>query len=185
MSKLIVSEWMSLDGVFDAETMGEWWAPYESEERAALIQDAIRSAGAFLFGKRTYEMLAPYWSAFKNDEMGVAAKLNSAPKYVVSSTLASGSWNNTTIVKHDAGKEIARLKQVTEKDLLLMGSAKLVQSLMEDGVIDEYQFLITPIVAGKGRRLFGAGPGTTRLTLATSKALRSGVIAVTYKPTAI
>jgi dihydrofolate reductase len=183
MAKLIVSEWMSLDGVFDAETMGEWWAPYDSEERAARIQDTIGSAGAFVLGRQTYEMLAPYWSAFENDEMGVAKKLNGAPKYVVSSSLQSGSWNNTTIIKGEAGKELAKLKQQAGKDLLLMGSATLAHSLMKDGLIDEYQLLVTPIVMGRGRRFFEPGGGV-KLTLTTSKALSSGVIALTYRPVA-
>jgi dihydrofolate reductase len=183
MGKLIVSEWMSLDGVFDAETMGDWWAPYESEERAARIQDAIGSAGAFVLGRQTYEMLAPYWSAFENDEMGVARKLNSAPKYVVSSSLQSGSWNNTTIIKGDAGKELTRLKQQAGQDLLLMGSAKLAHSLIDHGLIDEYQFLVTPMVMGRGRRFFEPGGGV-KLRLASSKAFSSGVMALTYVPAA-
>jgi dihydrofolate reductase len=97
MRKLIVSEWLSLDGVFDAETMGQWWFPYDSEQRVAHIQGVIGAAAGFVLGRRTYEMLAPYWSTMKNNEMGVAANLNGAPKYLVSSTLETGSWNNTTI----------------------------------------------------------------------------------------
>jgi dihydrofolate reductase len=182
MRKMIISEWMSLDGVFDAETMGEWWGPYDSDERAAHIQHEIGSAGAFVLGRRTYEMLAPYWSAMTNNEMGVAGNLNGAPKYVISSTLETASWNNTTIIKHDAPNEIEKLKQQAGGDLLVMGSAKLVHSLMGKSLIDGYRFLITPIVAGRGRRFFEEGAGTKKLTLTSSKTFKSGVVALSYAP---
>src|SRR4051812_41042620 len=154
MRKLIVSEWMSLDGVFDAEAMGQWWAPYDSDERAAHIQGEVGTAGGFVLGRRTYEMLAPYWSAMKNNEMGVAGNLNAAPKYVVSSTLQAGSWNNTTIIESNATKALELLKQQPGPDLLVMGSSTLVRSLAAENVIDEYRLLITPVVVGRGRRFF-------------------------------
>jgi dihydrofolate reductase len=182
MRKMIVSEWMSLDGVFDAETMGDWWGPYDSDERVAHIQQEIGSAGGFVLGRRTYEMLAPYWSAMKNNEMGVAGNLNGAPKYVISSTLETGSWNNTTIIRRNAPAEIAKLKQQTGGQLLVMGSAKLVHSLAGQGLIDEYRFLITPVVAGRGRRFFDEGARTTKLAAANARTFKSGVLAVSYTP---
>jgi len=184
MRKLIVTEWMSLDGVFDAETMGDWWGPYDSDERAAHIQHEIGSAGGFVLGRRTYEMLAPYWSAMKNNEMGVAGNLNGAPKYVISSTLETASWNNTTIIKRDAPKEIAKLKQQAGGQLLVMGSAKLVHSLAGEGLVDEYRFLITPVVVGHGRRFFDDGARTTKLTPTSARTFKSGVLAVSYTPVA-
>ncbi|MFL5305982.1 MAG: dihydrofolate reductase family protein [Polyangia bacterium] len=184
MRKLIVSEWMSLDGVFDAQAMGDWWGPYDSDERAAHIQGEIGSAGAFVLGRRTYEMLAPYWSAMQNNEMGVAANLNGAPKYVVSSTLETASWNNTTIIKRDVSKELEKLKQQAGGPLLVMGSAELVRSLSGDSLIDEYRFLVTPVVMGRGRRFFDDQTGTTKLTLTNSKTLKSGVLALSYTPAA-
>lgn len=180
MRKLIVSEWMSLDGVFDAEAMGQWWAPYDSDERAAHIQAEIGSAGAFVLGRRTYEMLAPYWSAMQNNEMGVAGHLNGAPKYVVSSTLEAASWNNTTIIKRDVSKALENLKQQAGGPLLVMGSAELVHGLMGGSLIDEYRFLVTPIVMGRGRRFFGDQTGTTKLTLTKSKTFKTGVLALSY-----
>src|SRR5450432_1450754 len=93
MRKLIVSAWMTLDGVFDADSMDVWWNPYNSEERAAYISASIGGSGALLFGRTTYEMLASYWPNQKNDDMGPASKLNSVPKYVVSSTLKKADWN--------------------------------------------------------------------------------------------
>jgi dihydrofolate reductase len=91
MRKIVVSAWVTLDGVFDADTMEQWFNPYDSNERQAYIKAGILACDAILLGRVTYEMLAPYWSALKNNEMGVADKLNSVPKYVVSSTLKK-SW---------------------------------------------------------------------------------------------
>ena len=181
MNKLSVMTWMSLDGVFDAELMAQWWAPYDSAERAALIQEAIGGADAFVFGRHTYEMLGAYWSAMKNNEMGVADKLNGAPKYVASATLESGSWNNTTIVKNAVAQELAKLKQQVG-NLLVMGSAKLVQSLMGEGVVDEYRFLITPVIVGRGKRFLDGGTATNSLSLTSTKALPCGVLALQYQP---
>src|SRR2546423_2642511 len=124
MKRMIVSEWMSFDGVFDAETMGDWWGPYDSDERAAHIQEQIGSAGGFVLGRRTYEMLAPYWSAMKNNEMGVAGDLNGAPKDVISSTPETASWDNTTIIKRDASKENEKLKRQSGGQPLVMGGAE-------------------------------------------------------------
>src|SRR5450432_643425 len=106
MRKLVVSAWVTLDGVFDADTMNQWFIPYDSEERQAYIRDGILASDAILFGRKTYEMLEPYWSALKNNEMGVADKLNSVPKFVVSSSLKKAAWNNSTIIKEKVVEEI-------------------------------------------------------------------------------
>jgi dihydrofolate reductase len=181
MSKLSVMAWMSLDGVFDAELMGQWWAPYDSPERAALIQETIGGADAFVFGRHTYEMLGVYWSAMKNNEMGVADKLNGAKKFVASTTLESGSWNNTIVIKSGVAQELARLKQQVG-NLLVMGSAKLVQSLMGEGVIDEYRFLVTPMIVGRGKRFLDGGIVPGGLSLTSTKTLTGGVLALQYRP---
>lgn len=180
MRKLIVSEWMTLDGVFDADTMAEWWNPYASEEREAFVQKRIAGAGAFVLGRTTYEMLAAFWSTKKKNEMGVADKLNSAPKFVVSSTMTKGEWNNTTIVKGDVIQEITKLKQEAEKDLLIMGSATLVHALMAEGLIDECWFLVQPIIMGRGKRVFKDGAPPSRLKLVETKTLGLGVVSFNY-----
>jgi dihydrofolate reductase len=181
MRKLLVSEWMTLDCVFDADTMAEWWNPYTSPEREAYVQERIAAAGAFVLGRKTYEMLAPYWSAMKNNEMGVAAKLNSAPKYVVSSTLKAGEWNNTTVIKGGVVEEITKLKNEAGKDLLIMGSATLLQSLMAADLIDEYWFLVQPIVMGRGKRVFKDSAGPSRLKLVRTTTLGLGVVGLCYR----
>lgn len=181
MKKLIVSEWMSLDGVFDADTMGTWWTPYDSDDRRAYVQETIAMAGGFVLGKTTYEMLAQYWSAKTNNEEGVADKLNSAPKYVVSSTLKKGHWNNSTIIEANVVEAITELKQQPGKDLLVMGSAMLVHSLMLEDLIDEYWFLVQPIMTGKGRQLFKGVGAPCQLELVKATTLSRGVLALCYQ----
>jgi dihydrofolate reductase len=126
-------------------------------------------------------MLGAYWSAMKNNEMGVADKLNGAPKYVASATLESGSWNNTTVIKSGVAQELARLKHQVG-NLLVMGSAKLVQSLMGAGVVDEYRFLVTPVIVSRGKRFFDGGTATNSLSLTSTKTLTGGVLALEYQP---
>jgi dihydrofolate reductase len=184
MSKIIVSEWMSLDGVFDGSTMGQWFAPFDSKERQAYIQQGIASCDAFLMGRNTYQMLAPYWSTLKNNEMGVAAKLNSAPKFVVSTTLKTADWNNSTIIGDNAIEEIKKLKQQGEGEIRTEGSGTLVRSLMEAGLVDEYRFLVHPIIAGTGKRFFMDGIGSGNLKLVKTQTLEHGVTLLCYQPAA-
>src|SRR6187200_1426658 len=99
MRKLISTAWVSLDGVFDADTMDEWFLPFMSEEKQNSIRDLILASGAMVMGRTTYEMLAPYWSAKTNNEEGFADHLNSMPKYIVSTTLKDPTWNNSRLIK--------------------------------------------------------------------------------------
>lgn len=181
MRKLIVSEWITLDGVFDAEKMGEWFMPYDSKARQAYIQDCHRTCDAILFGRKTYEMLAPYWSAMKNNEDGVADKLNSVPKYVVSSTLENADWNNTTIIKGNIPEEISKLKQQPGNEIMVEGSAELVQLLTETGLVDEYRFMVHPVIMGSGKRLFRDGMHAAGLKFIKAQPLDSGVIVLYYQ----
>ncbi len=179
--KLIVSAWTTLDGVFDADTMGEWFMPYDSLSRQNYIREGILACDALLLGRKTYEMLAAYWSPLKNNEMGVAAKLNSVAKYVVSSTLKKADWNNSTIIGKDIIEEIAQLKQHPGNEIQIEGSAILVQSLMEADLIDEYRLLVHPVIMGKGKRFFKEGMNT-RLKLIKTQTLEAGVILLCYEP---
>ena len=111
MRKIVVKEWMSLDGVFDADNMDRWWMPYNSAERQEYIVDAMKGCDAYLLGRKTYEMLAPYWSAQKNDDNGPATWLNCVRKYVVSSSLKEAEWNNTTVIRGNVVEAIAELKR--------------------------------------------------------------------------
>jgi dihydrofolate reductase len=181
MRRLIVSEWMSLDGVFDADTMGTWFNPFETEERGQHIKQGIDAAGTLLFGRVTYEMLSAYWPNLKNNEMGVADRMNNLPKVVVSKTLKSAAWNNSTIVAGNVAESIATLKRQPGQDILVFGSAKLVQSLLPLNLVDEIRLLVHPVVMGRGKRVFGEGSPTTPLELAQSVPLGAGVVALSYR----
>jgi dihydrofolate reductase len=178
---LVVSEWVTVDGVFDADSMKEWFEPYESHDRQEYIKENVLTSDAFLVGRVTYEMLAAYWPNQKNNEMGVADRLNSAPKYVVSSTLKKAEWNNSTIINEDVVAEITKLKQQPGQDILVFGSATLLQSLMEADLVDEYRFLVHPIIMGSGKRFFRDEMVATKLKLVKTKTLNSGVILDCYQ----
>lgn len=182
MRKLIVSEWITLDGVFDAEKMGEWFVPFNGDDKKAYIQDCHNTCDGILFGRKTYEMLAPYWSSMKNNEDGVADKLNSVPKYVVSSTLEKADWNNSTIIKGNIIEEIEKIKQQPGKEIMVEGSAKLVKLLAEADLVDEYRFLVHPVILGSGKRLFTDGMKTAGLKLVKTQPLDAGVIVLYYQP---
>ena len=129
MGKLMVFEWMSLDGVFDADLMDEWWEPYDSAERQQSIQGVYLDTTAFLMGRRTYEMLAPHWSSMADDEMGgVAGKLNNTPKFVVCGNALEASWQNSTVVPggKDVQRAIAQIKD-DHGETAVIGSAALVE----------------------------------------------------------
>ncbi len=181
MKKLIVKEWITLDGVFDANSMGEWNAPYHSDSRARCIIEDILGADAFLYGRTTYEMLAPYWSALKNNEMGVADKLNSAPKYVVSTTLEKADWNNSTVISSNVIEEVKKLKEQQGSYILLDGSATLAHSLIEAGLVDEYRFLVHPVIMGSGKKFFRADFPVSKLKLVHSEQLDLGVVQLIYE----
>jgi dihydrofolate reductase len=181
MRKIIVSEWVTADGVFDADSMDVWFNPYHSDERAAYIKETIHGSDALLLGGVTYEMLASYWPHQKNDDMGPASKLNSMPKYIVSSKPLKAEWNNSTIIKENVVEAITKLKREPGQDFLITGSATLVQSLMETDLIDEYHFLVHPIIMGSGKRFF-KGMHTTKLKLVKTKTFSLGVILLCYQP---
>jgi dihydrofolate reductase len=185
MRKLVVSEWVTLDGVFDANTMKEWFMPFDSEARRKHIKVGVMAADTFLLGKVTYKMLASYWAPLANDaEEGLAGELNNTAKIVVSSKLKKADWNNSSIIKDKVVKQISKLKQQAGKEILIMGSATLVQSLMKAKLIDEFRFLVHPVIMGRGKPFFRDGMRTKGLELAGTKVLDLGVMSLTYKPIA-
>src|SRR5689334_20211670 len=111
MRKLVASAWMTLDGVFDASLMPQWFFPFDSKSRQAAIRESVMGSDAMLMGRVTYEMLMPYWSALADGEMdGVAGKLNHSPKYVVLAGLGSAAWAHTTIIREKVEETVSRLK---------------------------------------------------------------------------
>lgn len=179
MGKVIVYEYMTLDGVVEAPE--KWQFPYLSDDVAEIIKTQILDADAILLGRVTYAIFAASWPSRTNNEFGVADKLNSTPKLVVSSTLEKVEWNNSTLIKEHVAKEIARLKQQPGGNIVTIGSAELVHTLMRHDLIDEYRLLVHPIVLGNGKRLFPDGVNLA-LRLVETKAFSSGVVLLRYQP---
>lgn len=180
MRKLWVKAWMTLDGVFDADTMDYWWHPYNSAERGQYIVEEYSKGDVYLLGRTTYEMLWPGWSTQTTGD-GPGPILNRMKKYVVSTTLETAPWKESTIIRGNVVEAISKLKQQPGKDIIIDGSASLVQSLMGTDLIDEYRFLVLPFIVGRGRRFFPDGTPQTKLRLVESKMLSFGALALTYR----
>lgn len=181
MRKLIVTEWVSLDGIFDANYMPQWWMPFDSAERQQYIQDTINNSNMMLYGRTTYEMLYPYWSSFAHNEQGVADKLNQGKKYLVSSTLQDAPWNNTEILRGDFIKEIADIKKSSGEYILMQGSSTLLKPLLEAGLVDELKLLVNPAIVGEGKKLFST-PVNCAMELLHSQQFEKNVLQLTYRP---
>jgi dihydrofolate reductase len=179
MRKIVIGEFVSLDGVM--ETPETWQFPFQTEEMGEITERQIRDADAFLLGRVTYEGFAEYWPTQTHNEFGVADKLNSAPKYVVSTTLQKADWNNSTQIKSNVVEEIRKLKQQPGTMIGIIGSATLVHSLLDADLIDEIQMLVHPLVLGKGVRLFADGSHPANMKLADSKILPNGVVFLSYQ----
>jgi dihydrofolate reductase len=182
MRRIVVSESVTVDGFFDAETMGQWAQPYASDERDELVRETVLASDALLLGRKTYDLQAWYWPSQKNDKYGIADKKNSMPKHVVSSTPLQAQWNNSRVITENVVEEVGKLKQQPGQDILIEGSATLVESLARAGLIDEYRLLVHPAIMGSGKRFFKDGSGPTNLKLVESKPLRSGVVLLRYEP---
>ncbi|HTX31285.1 MAG TPA: dihydrofolate reductase family protein [Solirubrobacteraceae bacterium] len=182
MSKLVVSQFVTVDGVFEdpgggeASPYGGWAFQFERGPDGDKFKvDEVMAAGALLLGRVTYEGFAAAWPQMDADPFG--QKMNGMPKYVVSSTLRDPEWNNTSVIDLD---RIPALKDEVEGDLLLNGSGQLTRALAERGLIDEYRLMVYPIVLGQGRRLFD-GLGMSRpLRLVASRPAGETVI-LTYQ----
>lgn len=178
MRKIVVSEFLSADGVMEAPDT--WQFPFQTEEMGAITERQTRDTDAFLLGRVTYEIFAGFWPAMTHNEFGVADKWNSAPKYVVSKTLQKADWHNSTLIASNAIEEIRKLKQQSGGKIAIVGSATLVHSLLDAGLIDEIEVLVHPLVLGKGVRLFADGYHAP-LKLADSKILSNGVVYLSYQ----
>jgi dihydrofolate reductase len=180
MRKLIITQWVSLDGIFDASSMNKWWLPFDSESRQKYIRDTINDCEIMLYGRTTYEMLYPYWSSFKHNEQGVADKLNKGKKYVVSSKLKQASWENSTIIHNNLIEEVKKIKTEEGGYILVQGSSSLVKPLMEAGLVDELKLLINPAVVGSGARPFLDNIDCD-LHLSDLKQFEKNVVLLTYQ----
>ncbi|HVQ60150.1 MAG TPA: dihydrofolate reductase family protein [Solirubrobacterales bacterium] len=187
MGRIVVTEFISLDGVVEGPGGGEdyrhvgWTFDIErGEEGGKFKLDELVEAEAQLLGRVTYEGFAAAWPG-RSDEAGFAEKMNSMPKYVVSTTLEQAEWNNTTILSGDLAEDIARIKDEIDGVILIAGSPTLVQALIERDLVDELRLMVFPVLLGSGKRLFAGHEDKNRLRLADSKVVGDGVLVLTYE----
>lgn len=187
MGRIVATEFISLDGVVEdpggSENFkhGGWTFEIDrGDEGNKFKLDELSEADAQLLGRVTYEGFAEAWPE-RDDEAGFAEKMNSMPKYVVSSTLESADWNNSTILNGDFAEEIGKLKQEVDGVILIAGSVQLVQGLIEHDLLDELRLMVFPVALGSGRRLFGETDDKKRLKLTDTKTVGDGVVVLTYE----
>jgi dihydrofolate reductase len=186
MGKIVVTEFVSLDGVMQAPGGGEdyehaGWTfeiPRGDEGDKFKLDEAFASE-ALLLGRTTYEGFAAAWPSMQGE---FADKFNGMPKYVVSSTLTEPTWNNTTVLGGELVEEVTKLKQAVAGEITVHGSAQLAQGLLEHGLVDELRLMVFPVVLGSGKRLFGSTSDKQRLRLTDSQVVGDGVAILTYVP---
>jgi dihydrofolate reductase len=193
--RVIVSEFLTLDGVMQAPggpdedrsggfEYGGWIMPLFDEAMGRAVSEGMAATGGLLLGRRTYEIFAAYWpTAAAPEDEPLADTMNKLPKYVVSTTLDEPlEWNNSTLIKGDVAEKIAKLKGEPGKDLQVIGSGDLVQTLMNHDLVDEYLLMIAPVVLGSGKRLFRDGNPRTPLRMVDGSTSSTGVLIATYQP---
>jgi dihydrofolate reductase len=190
MGKVVVTEFMTLDGVIEdpggAEDFehGGWNFEFEMGDDGGKFKfDELMAADVQLLGRVTYQGFAAAWPQMNDDEFG--QRMNSMPKYVVSTTLSDddASWENSAVIRDDVAGQVQRLKDEVDGDILIAGSAKLTKSLAEAGLVDEYRLMVFPIVLGTGKKLFADGFEKGKLKLTDSKPVGpDGAIVLTYEP---
>ena len=191
--RLTMQTFLTLDGVMQAPggpeedrgegfTHGGWQFPYADEEFGRRVSEWFEAADAFLLGRRTYEIFAGYWPGVTDANHPIATPLNHLPKYVASKTLEQVEWNNSTLLKGDVAEEVAKLKQQPGNEVQVHGSGDLAQTLMRNGLVDEYRLWIYPIVLGSGKRLFLEGSAPAALRLVDSAPTSTGAMLQVYEP---
>jgi dihydrofolate reductase len=193
MRTLRVIEFLSLDGVMQAPGSpqedteggfrhGGWQRPYFDEVLGATAAEGMAATDAYLFGRRTYEHMAAYWPTAPDDDP-YARHLNSTPKYVASTTLEAVEWRNSKLIEGDVPQEVAGLKEQPGRNIAVLGSGELVQTLIEHDLVDEYFLAVFPILLGNGKRLFRESDREAiKLSLVDSKPTSTGGVLLTYRP---
>jgi dihydrofolate reductase len=192
MRKLVVQDWMTLDGVVQAPgapdedtrdgfTHGGWSLPYFDDAAMKWTVENLSRAGGFLLGRRTYQTFAAHWPNASEEEQPLAEQLNRKPKHVATTTLTDPlAWHNSTVLNGDVADAIAALKNDDGDDLLAIGSVELVRTLIEHNLIDEFRLMIDPLIVGGGKRLFPDDGAMKRMRLVGSQPTSTGAILATY-----
>jgi dihydrofolate reductase len=188
MGKLVVSEFISLDGVIEdpggAEgyAHGGWTFRFPAPDSEAYKFEELTAADVQLLGRVTYDGFSQAWPAMEAETGEFGAKMNGMPKVVVSTTLTDPTWKNTTVISENVAAEVKALKDRTEGDVLVAGSARLAQFLRENDLVDEYRLIVYPVVLGSGKRLFADGPAPSDLQLVESRNVGPDVLLLVYRP---
>jgi dihydrofolate reductase len=185
VGRIVVTEFVSLDGVMEdpggseGTKHGGWsFEVSRGDEGDKFKLDETMGSDALLLGRKTYEGFAEAWPSREGE---FADRFNSMPKYVVSSTLSDPGWSNSTVLSGDLREEVAKLKDDHERDIVVHGSGQLVQSLLEDDLVDELRLMVYPVVLGSGKRLFGETTDTKPLRLVDSQVVGDGVAILVYQ----
>ncbi|HEY8170641.1 MAG TPA: dihydrofolate reductase family protein [Candidatus Limnocylindria bacterium] len=186
--KLVVTSFVTVDGVIEAPGWDEhrdgrnaWALRVQDEESERYNVEQVETAQAILLGRRTYQNWAAFWPSV-NEDLPLARRMHEIPKYVASSTLQRADWHNTTVLSGDVPAEIAKLKDLPGGDLLVYGSADLVDTLLQNDLVDEYRLLVYPVILGSGKHLFRDGIDLHHLRLTGSRTFTSGVVLLRYVP---
>ena len=184
MGRIVVTEFISVDGVIEDPGGAEGfqhggWAFDLSEEGGQFKFEEAMASEALLLGRKTYQGFAQAWPSQEGE---FADKFNAMPKYVVSSTLKDPEWTNSTVLQGDLAEEVAKLRQQHEGEVVVHGSAQLVQALVANDLVDELRLMVFPVVLGSGKRLFGDTSDKKPLTLAESRTVGDGVAILIYRP---
>ncbi|MFI1015207.1 dihydrofolate reductase family protein [Streptomyces sp. NPDC020965] len=192
MAQLSITSFVTLDGVMQAPggpdedpsggfDQGGWSVPYGDEDFGRFVTEVFDRAGAFLLGRRTYDIFAGYWPEKGDPADPIASRLNSLPKYVASTTLKTADWAGTTIIGGDLVQEVTAIKARTDGEVQIHGSGRLAQSLMAHDLIDTFHLLVFPVVLGKGLRLFADGAVPTAYRHTAGRTTGTGVAIHTYE----
>ncbi|MBA3943921.1 MAG: dihydrofolate reductase family protein [Herpetosiphonaceae bacterium] len=178
MRKVVAALFISLDGVVEAPYL--WQFDVFDDDMMAAMTKQLAAQDTVLLGRVTYEDWAPYWPTSTDEPF--ASYINSVPKYIVSTTLKTVDWSNSTLVDGPIADTLASLKQQPGQMIGVAGSPTLVHSLLQAGLLDELMLMIHPVIAGKGKHLFEDSDTLQKLKVVDSKTTRSGVLMVTYQP---
>jgi len=187
MGKLVVSEFISVDGIIEdpggseGTPQGGWSFRHPAPGGESYKLDELQAGDALLLGRVTYDGFAAAWPAMEETTGDFGPRMNSIPKFVVSTTLTEATWRNSTVISGDVPLQVTKLKEQYDGDILVYGSATLVDTLRQNGLVDEYRLMVHPVLVGSGKRLFRDGSVPGDLALVESRSVGPEVIVLTYR----